>query len=145
MIRLIVVLYNRILKCKSMNTKVIADRSEYNEVMKQIEVLLQKSTSNGDGLSVNDTKTLQELSIMAEHYEDSIPLMPIKTPATLKEMIRFKMFEMNLKQKQLANLLETSDTRISELMNGKARLNLKLAKKLHDKLHIDANFLLEIA
>jgi len=130
-----------------MKTKVIADRAEYNEVMKQIEVLLQKSTSNGgvDGLSADETKTLQELSIMAEHYEDSIPLMPIKTPATLKEMIRFKMFEMNLKQKQLANMLETSDTRISELMNGKARLNLKLAKKLHDKLHIDANFLLEIA
>jgi HTH-type transcriptional regulator / antitoxin HigA len=130
-----------------MKTKVIVDRAEYNEVMKQIEVLLQKSTSNGgvDGLSADDTKTLQELSIMAEHYEDSIPLMPIKTPATLKEMIRFKMFEMNLKQKQLANMLETSDTRISELMNGKARLNLKLAKKLHDKLHIDANFLLEIA
>lgn len=130
-----------------MKTKAIADRAEYNEVMNQIEVLLQKSTSNGgaDSLSADDTKTLQELSIMAEQYEDSIPLMPIKTPTTLKEMIRFKMFEMNLKQKQLANLLETSDTRISELMNGKARLNLKLAKKLHDKLHIDATFLLEIA
>ena len=130
-----------------MKTKIIADRAEYNEVMKQIEVLLQKSTSNGgiDGLSADETNTLQELSLMAEHYEDSIPLMPIKTPTTLKEMIRFKMFEMNLKQKQLANMLETSDTRISELMNGKARLNLKLAKKLHDKLHIDAKFLLELA
>jgi antitoxin component HigA of HigAB toxin-antitoxin module len=71
--------------------------------------------------------------------------MPIKTPTTLKEMSRFKMFEMNSKQKLLADILETSDTRISELMNGKAKLNIKLAKKLHDKLYIDAHFLLDIA
>ena len=69
-------------------------------------------------------------------------MMPIKTPTTLVEMIRFKMFEMNIKQKQLANLLEISETRISELLCGKRKLNLELAKKLYQKLNIDAAFLL---
>lgn len=125
----------------------IGDREEYNKVMGQIEVLLKKSTQVGGSanLSVQELETLKQLSLMAEHYEDSIPLMPIKKPVTLTDMIRFKMFELNLKQKQLANILEISETRISELLNGKRKLNLLLAKKLHKKLNIDADFLLEIA
>lgn len=71
--------------------------------------------------------------------------MPIKSPSTLTEMIRYKMFEMNHKQKQLANVLEISEARISELLAGKRKLNLALAKKLHSKLNIDAHFILEVA
>jgi HTH-type transcriptional regulator/antitoxin HigA len=130
-----------------MKTEKINDRKEYNEVMKRIEKLLQKSTKSGGfkNLSAKEAETLKKLSLMAEQYEDSIPLMPIKTPSTLTEMIRYKMFEMNLRQKQLAKVLDTSETRISELLTGKRKINMELAKKLHAKLHIDANFLLEVA
>jgi HTH-type transcriptional regulator / antitoxin HigA len=125
----------------------INDRKEYNEVMQRIEKLLQKSTKNGgfDKLPTKDKEALKELSLMAESYEDSIPLMPIKSPTTITEMIRYKMFEMNLKQKQLAKMLEISEARISELLTGKRKINMELAKKLHSKLHIDANFILDVA
>lgn len=118
---------------------------EYDEVMKRIEKILQKSTSVGgfESLMKEDVKNLQSLSLMAEQYEDTIPLMPIRKPTTLIEMIRYKMFEMNLKQKQLAYVLETSEASISDLLAGKRKLNIELAKKLHTKLHIDANFILE--
>jgi len=127
--------------------KLITDRTEYNEVMKQIESLLQLSTKKGgsDNLPKADLEKLEQLSLLAEKYEDSIPLMPIKAPATLTEMIRFKMFEMNLKQNQLATLLEISEARISELLNGKRKLNIAIAKKLYKKLDVDASFLLDIA
>lgn len=130
-----------------MKSAQIQTRKDYDEVMKQIETLLQKSTQIGgfDKLPKEDADTLASLSLLAEQYEDSIPLMPIKTPSTLTEMIRFKMFEMNLKQKQLARLLEISETRISELLTGKRKINIELAKKLHSKLNIDANFILEVA
>jgi len=130
-----------------MNSKPLKTRKDYDEVMKQIEVLLQKSTQIGgfDKLPKEEADTLASLSLLAEQYEDSIPLMPIKTPSTLTEMIRFKMFEMNLKQKQLARLLEISETRISELLTGKRKINIELAKKLHSKLNIDAHFILEVA
>ena len=59
-------------------------------------------------------------------------------------MIRFKMYEMNIKQNQLAEILEMSEARISELLNGKRKLNLEIAKKLHRKLNIDAKFLLDV-
>lgn len=52
---------------------------------------------------------------------------------------------MNLRQKQLAKMLEISETRISELLTGKRKINIELAKKLHKKLKIDANFILEAA
>lgn len=125
----------------------ITHRSEYDDVMAKIEELLQKSTQKGGSknLSKEELATLKALSLMAEEYEDSIPLMPIKKPATLNEMIKFKMFELNLKQNQLAALLEIKESRISELLNGKAKLNMMLAKKLHSKLNIDANFLLDMA
>lgn len=130
-----------------MKANKISDRKEYDEVMKRIEKLLQKSTKNGgfEKLPAKEIETLKELSLMAEKYEDSIPLMPIKAPTTLTEMIRYKMFEMNLKQKQLAKILEISEARISELLTGKRKINIELAKKLHTKLNIDAHFILDAA
>jgi HTH-type transcriptional regulator/antitoxin HigA len=130
-----------------MKTNKINDRKEYDEVMKRIEILLQKITKGGgfEKLPAKEVENLKQLSLMAEKYEDSIPLMPIKTPTTLTEMIRYKMFEMNLKQKQLAKVLGISETRISELLTGKRKINIELAKKLHSKLNIDARFILEAA
>lgn len=118
---------------------------KYENVMNQIELLLQKSTQLGgfEKLSDSEKELLKSLSLVAEKYEDDIPLMPIKTPNTLVEMIRYKMFEMNIKQKQLAKLLEMSEARISEVLSGKRKINIELAKKLHLKLNIDADFILK--
>lgn len=130
-----------------MKTDKINDRKEYDEVMKRIEKLLQKTTKSGGvkNLPAKELETLKNLSLMAEKYEDSIPLMPIKVPTTITEMIRYKMFEMNLRQKQLAKVLGISEARISELLTGKRKINIELAKKLHTKLNIDAHFILEAA
>jgi HTH-type transcriptional regulator/antitoxin HigA len=119
--------------------------NKYEKVMNQIELLLQKSTHLGgfEKLSDSEKELLKSLSLVAEKYEDDIPLMPIKTPNTLIEMIRYKMFEMNIKQKQLAKLLEMSEARISEVLSGKRKINIELAKKLHLKLNIDADFILK--
>jgi HTH-type transcriptional regulator/antitoxin HigA len=128
-------------------TSKVKSEKEYTDIMKRVEKLLQKATKSGGfkNLPAKEVKALQELSLLAEKYEDQIPLMPIKAPTTLIEMIRYKMFEMNLKQKQLALMLEISETRISELLTGKRKINIELAKKLHTKLNIDAHFILEAA
>lgn len=122
----------------------LSSREDYNKVMKDVEKLLQKSTKLGgfEHLSKEDAAKLAELSLMAEQYEDSIPLMPIKSPNSISEMIRFKMYERNLKQKQLANILEISESYISGLLSGKRKISIELAKKLHLKLGIDAHFIL---
>ncbi len=127
------------------NKMEINNREDYEIVMKQIEVLLQKSTEGGLALlSENEKDKLALLSLKAEKFEDSIPLLPIKAPSTIAEMIRLKMFEMNIKQKQLAKLLEVSEARVSEILSGKRKLTFDLAKKLHYKLKIEADFILQV-
>lgn len=125
----------------------LKSRAEYDQTMGDIEVLLQKATQLGgfEKLSKEEAVTLANLSKLAEQYEDSIPLMPIKQPASLAEMIRFKMFEKNLKQKQLATMLGISEANVSGVLTGKRKLTFDLAKKLHIHLGIDAHFLLTVA
>ncbi len=127
-----------------MGSTEIKYRKEYDEVMEQIEVLLHKSTQLGgfDKLSSLEKQRLTALSLQAEHYEDSLSLMPIKVPKTLEEMLRYKMYEKDMKQKQLASILGISEAFISGLLSGKRKLTIDLAKKLHVKLGIDAEFLL---
>ena len=128
-----------------MSKILLNSRKEYTEVMQQIERILQKSTQIGgfDKLSAEDKNSLANLSLLAEEYEDSIPLMPIKTPDSLAEMLRYKMYEKDLKQKQLASILGISEAFISGLLSGKRKLTIDLAKKLHIQLEIDAEFLLK--
>lgn len=127
-----------------MSSAQLKSRKEYDKVMERIEKLLQKSTQLGgfDKLSVVDRNVLADLSLLAEQYEDSIPLMPMKKPETLADMLRYKMYEKDLKQKQLASMLGISEAFISGLLSGRRKLTIELAKKLHVKLDIDAHFLL---
>jgi len=71
--------------------------------------------------------------------------MPIRQPQTLIEMIELKMYERKLKQKDLAALLGISPTRLSEVLQGKRKVNLDLAKRLYSILKISPEFILEKA
>jgi HTH-type transcriptional regulator/antitoxin HigA len=55
------------------------------------------------------------------------------------------MYERKLTQKDLAALLEISPTRLSEVMRGKRKVNLDLAKRLFKVLKISPEFILETA
>lgn len=50
-----------------------------------------------------------------------------------------------MKQRELANLLEVPETRLSEVLRGKRRINLSMVKQLRTKLNIDADFILQYA
>lgn len=125
----------------------IRTAAEYEQVMQIIEGYLQKATQGGgfQSLSPAESEELQRLSLLAETWEDSIPVMPLRQPQSLTDMIELKMYQMKLKQKDLAELLEISPSRLSEVMNGKRKINLELAKRLHSKMNIDAEFILENA
>jgi len=125
----------------------INSEAEYLEVMDRVESYLSKSKTQGgfSTLSSIEKEELQHLSILAEAWEDGIPLMPIRKPKTLVEMLELKMYERKLKQKELADLLGVSATRLSEVMQGKRKVNMDLAKRLHSVLKIDAAFILEQA
>lgn len=125
----------------------INSQEEYQQVMERVESYLQKSTVQGGlhTLLANEKEELRHLSLLAEAWEDGIPLMPIRQPKTLTEMLKLKMYERKLKQKDLAVLLGISATRLSEVMQGKRKVNMDLAKRLYSVLKIDAGFILEQA
>ena len=130
-------------------TSPLKTEAEYKQVMAEIEMFLQKATHNGGftSLSPEETERLRNLSLQAEAYEDAIPIMPLQipTPQTLSDMLSLKMFQLKLKQKDLAALLDITPTRLSEVMTGKRKVNMDLAKRLYQKLAIDPAFILEHA
>lgn len=81
-----------------------------------------------------------EISDIIEQYEEIH--FPIGLP-TLQEMIELRMFEMGLKRKDLAALLGTTASRISDYLNGKREITLNVAKALHQKLNIDSDIILQ--
>jgi len=125
------------------------NRAEYDELMAHIEIFLQKATAGGgfDALTTQEGDELARLALLAEAYEDSIPLMPvlIETPKDLPEMIGLRMYQRKLNQRETAQLLEIPETRLSEVLRGKRRVSLAMAKQLRQKLAIDADFILDHA
>ena len=57
-----------------MKPQKINTSKEYDDLMKRIEKLLQKSTNGGgfESLKADDVEKLQKLSLIAEKYEDSL-------------------------------------------------------------------------
>ncbi len=125
----------------------IRTATEYEQVMQIIEGYLQKATQGGgfQSLSKPESGELQRLSLLAETWEDNIPLMPLKQPENLPEMIELKMYQLKLKQKDVSELLGIPPSRLCEVLKGKRKINLDLAKRLHERLDIDAGFILRCA
>lgn len=116
----------------------IHNETDYRQAFADFDALI---TRMGDDAQLQwQARTLAE-AIQA--YEQATMSFP--KPTTLVGMIEWKMYEMKLKQKDLAQLLNIETSRVSEILNGKRRISLDLAKRLHEKLGIDGNFILETA
>jgi len=119
----------------------INNETEYKMALEYIEIYLQKGF---DKLTEIETNELQQISILIEKYEAIYYPLPFK-PQTIEEMIKVKMIEKKLKQNETAKLLGISTNRLSEVLDGKRRINIDLAKSLNKLLNIDAQFILEKA
>lgn len=119
----------------------IGTHKEYLQALAVIETYLTKGSAN---LTETDLAELQRLSLLVERHEDEEYPMPVE-PATLPEMIRLRMFQQNMKQRDTARALGISETRLSEVLTGKRKVNMDLAKRLYDKLHIRAEYILKTA
>lgn len=116
----------------------IQNETEYKQAFADFDALIMQMGE--------DQKLQQWARTLAEAiqtYEQATMTFP--KPTTLAGMIEWKMYEMKLKQKDLAQLLEIEPSRMSEVLNGKRAVTLDLAKRLHEKLGIDGNFILETA
>lgn len=117
----------------------IISEAEYIKASSRIEELL-KVVDNNTPQDHPSAIELIEQSDIVEKFE--IENFQIGTPS-LKDVIELRMFERKLKQKDLAILLETSSSRISEYLNGKRDITIEIARALHKKLNIDSDIILQ--
>ena len=118
----------------------IQNETAYKATMERIEELLPLVDDNTP-LSDKNLIELDLLSGLVEEYEDEH--YPIKSPS-LADIMKLRMYEMNLTQTKLSELLSVSPSRVSEYLSGKCEPTLKVARDISRKLNIDANIVLGV-
>jgi HTH-type transcriptional regulator/antitoxin HigA len=111
---------------------------EYSLAMNKILRLMNKGEGN---LSVKERASLQSLALAAQAHEQSS--YKVSVPKTLAGMIELRMYELRLKQTDLAKKLGVSPAKLSLILNGKQKPDLPFIKAVHAKLNVDADFILE--
>ncbi|WP_310560794.1 helix-turn-helix domain-containing protein [Flavobacterium sp.] len=122
----------------------ILSKNDFELAEKQMNDLLATATIKGgfDFLTESETEALDQFTQVVKRYEEAHFI--IETPQTVQELIAMKMFEKNLKQKEIAKLLDTTDTKLSEIMHHKRKPSISFLKALNQVLEIDGNLLLRI-
>lgn len=116
-------------------------KKDYNLKTKRLEELLERLTLKGKLTSKFQIELDKLSDEIADYEETKFPFQP----SNLKEMIELRMYQRKLKQKDVAKILGTTPSRISEILNGKRGLTMELAKGLYKKLNIDAELILKNA
>lgn len=114
-----------------MKTKILKTEQEYNEVCKRIYSLIN-STNNPILPDSPEGEEMELLSLLVENYEQE--KFHLEAPVAI-EAIKFRMEQMNLKQSDIAPLFG-GKTRVSEVLNGKRTLTLKMIVLLNNYLGI---------
>ena len=116
----------------------IKDEKQYQIILKRVEALMDIVTEDTPP-NDPDFVELDLLADLAEEYE--MEHYPVEEPA-LPEILKLRMYEMQLSQKSLAELLGVSAPRISDYLKGKSQPTFTIARKMHRNLNIDANLIL---
>ena len=116
-----------------MNIKPIRNEKDYQKALNRLEDIFdaKKGTEQGDELEI--------LSILIDRFENE--MFPIGMPDPI-EAIKFRMEQMGMKQKDLAEVVGFK-SRVSEILNRKRKLTLDMIRKLNSTLHIPTEVLVQ--
>ncbi len=121
---------------------IISDEVECKAALAQLDQLIAEGF---EGIPERE----QQFDILAkaiEGYQIRAGYFPVHPkPTTLPAMIELKRQQRQLKQKDLAQLLEVPAGRLSQILSGKRRVTMDLAKKLYERLDISPEFILKTA
>lgn len=110
----------------------VKTKRDYESALKAIEKLWDSPPKS------KESETLEVLAILVDDYENKH--FPIEAPDPI-EAIKYRMEQLNLTQKDLSKYLG-GENRVSEVLNRKRPLTLKMIKALYQNLHIPADALL---
>ena len=118
----------------------IKNETEYNAIMQRIEELIPLTNEN-TALTDKNLIELDMLSALVEEYEEIH--YPIESPGFIA-VLKLRMYEMDLTQKKMSEMLNVSQSRISDYLTGRSEPTLKIARDISKKLNIDSAIILGI-
>jgi len=118
----------------------IENEQQYKATMERIEELLLLVDDRMPPTDRNLIE-LKLLSNLAADYDEAH--YPIEQPV-LSEVIKLRMYEMNLTQTKLSQIIGVSPSRVSEYLSGKSEPPLKVARAISTKLNISPGIVLGV-
>ena len=116
----------------------IENEIQYKASMERIEELLPLVTDDTP-LTDKNLVELELLSNLAADYDEAH--YPIKPPS-LPDVLKLKMYEKDLTQTMLSEIIGVSPSRISEYLTGKSEPTLKVARTICVNLDLSPYILL---
>lgn len=113
---------------------------QYKATCERMEELLKIVDNN----TPSDNKDFVELdlisNLIADYEEEHFPV----GKPDLIEVIKLRMYEMDLNQTKLSALLGVSKSRVSEYLTGKSEPTLQVARNISQKLNISPSIVLGV-
>ena len=113
----------------------IKTESQYEDALERIYELMQMELVPDS----NESDELEVLSLLVKEYENEH--YPVPQPHPI-EAIKFRLDQMGMTEKDLSEILGYR-SRKSEILSGKRKLSLSMIRKLHEKLKIPAEVLIQ--
>ncbi len=115
--------------------KPIKNDRQYQEALSRIYSLIQADLKENS----KQADELEVLSMLVKEYETIHYPVPKPNPI---EAIKFRMQQLDMSESQLAEILGYR-SRKSEILSGKRKLSLAMIRKLHERLSIPAEVLIQ--
>lgn len=127
----------------------LTTRKEYDEIKAKVEALIAEATDKGmlePEMDNEYTRQISDLSKLMAQYEDEyMEILPLREKTPLIRSIEEYFYAHNMKQKEGAQFLGINESVFSQILSGKRRITMPIAKRLHSKLGINADMILKYA
>ena len=127
----------------------ITTREQYDAIKAKVEHLIADATAKGLLEPDMDNEYTQEIASLSQQmaaYDDEyMNILPLRQKSPLISSIEDYFYAHGLKQKDGAKLLGVNESQFSQIMSGRRRISMSFAKRLHSKLGINADLILEYA
>ena len=127
----------------------LSNRKQYDDTKNRVEQLIAEATDKGmlePDMDNEYTREIASLSELMAQYEDEyLNILPLRRKSPLIATIEDYFYSHGMKQKDGAKLLGVNESQFSQIMSGRRKISMPFAKRLHSKLGIDANLIIEYA
>jgi len=130
------------------NVTVIDNKVLFDAVSEYEENLIQEATANGSlaeqGADNEYTREIGRVGVMCADYESTymtFKCLKFKSPLVIS--IENELAKRTLKQREAAKLLNVKESTFSQVIRGKRKVSMQMAKRLYKVFNIDPKLILE--